>query len=79
MPLPQFLVCGLPGVGPEAARKLLMHFGSARTVFAASVMDLKGCKGIGPKTAEAIASALDLKPTSFRSTKSAPGSVAGLA
>ncbi len=65
----QYLVSGLPGVGPEMARKLLGHFGSARAVFAASIHELAQCKGVGPKTAVAIAAALDQAPTKFRSTK----------
>lgn len=67
----QFLICGLPGVGPELARSLLNHFGNARAVFSASAEELRGCKGIGPKTADAIINALEQKPTSFRSTKRA--------
>lgn len=70
--LSQYLVEGLPGVGPETARKLIGHFGSARGVFTASATDLRGCKGIGPKTADGIAAALDLQPTSFRVTKQPP-------
>jgi len=69
--LSQYLISGLPGVGPEMARKLLMHFGSARAVFAASAQQLQQCKGVGPKTAQAIAASLDQSPTRFRSTKSA--------
>lgn len=65
----QYLVEGLPGVGPETARRLIAHFGSARAVFAATSGQLRECKGIGPKTAESIAAALDLHPTSFRVTK----------
>jgi ERCC4-type nuclease len=53
------------------ARKLLMHFGSARAVFAASAQQLQQCKGVGPKTAQAIAASLDQSPTRFRSTRSA--------
>lgn len=69
--LSQYLISGLPGVGPEMARKLLMHFGSARAVFAASAQQLQQCKGVGPKTAQAIVASLDQSPTRFRSTKSA--------
>lgn len=65
----QYLVEGLPGVGPETARKLVSHFGSARGVFAANPLQLRDCKGIGPKTAESIAAALDLRPTTYRQTK----------
>jgi ERCC4-type nuclease len=67
--LSQYLVSGLPGVGPELARKLLAHFGTSRAVFAASEEELRQCKGVGPKSAEAIRAALDMRPTSYRTTK----------
>jgi DNA excision repair protein ERCC-4 len=67
----QFLVEGLSGVGPELARNLLRHFGTPRDVFAASREQLLACKGVGPKTADAIICGLDARPTGFRSTKSA--------
>jgi DNA excision repair protein ERCC-4 len=70
--LAQYLVCGLPGVGPEMGRALLKYFGSARSVFAATEAELRSCKGVGPKTASAIATALDQSPTAFRVTKTAP-------
>lgn len=75
--LAQYLVEGLPGVGPEMARKLLLHFGSARGVFTASAADLLNCKGVGPKTAEKIAQALDHSPRAYRLTKGRPQGSAG--
>lgn len=68
----QYIVSGLPGVGPEMARKLLAHFGSARAVFQASEDQLRQCKGVGPATARNIVQALDIQPTSFRNTKQPP-------
>jgi Fanconi anemia group M protein len=68
----QYLVEGLPSVGPETARKLLDHFGTASSVFSASTEDLLKVKGIGKKTAEGIVAALGFKPTSYRTTKSRP-------
>lgn len=68
----QYIVSGLPGVGPELARKLLAHFGSARAVFQASEDQLRQCKGVGPTTARNIVQALDIKPRSFRNTKQPP-------
>jgi len=65
----QYLVCGLPGVGPELARRLLEHFGSAREVFHADIPELCRVKGVGQKTAIAIISALDQRPKRYRSTK----------
>jgi ERCC4-type nuclease len=70
--LAQYVVEGLPGVGPETARKLVSHFGSPRAVFAAGAHQLRECKGIGPKTADSIAAALDLRPTAYRQTKGPP-------
>lgn len=69
----QYLVEGLPGVGPDTARKLIAHFGTPRGVFGASSDQLRTCKGIGPRTAESISTALDLAPTSYRLTKGPPG------
>lgn len=70
--LAQYLVEGLPGVGPETARRLVQHFGTARAVFRATPQQLRECQGVGPKTAESIAGALDLEPTAFRQTKRPP-------
>lgn len=68
----QYLVSGLPGVGPELARRLVMHFGSAGAVFAASEKDLCSVKGIGTGTARKIVESLQLRPSNFRTTKAAP-------
>ena len=54
----QYLLEGLPTVGPKAAQSLLAHFGSPRAVFSASRADLLSVKGIGPKSADAILAAL---------------------
>jgi len=54
----QFIVEGLPGVGPTTARALVAHFGSARAVLCASEEDLRAVKGVGPKTAASIVQAL---------------------
>ena len=54
----QYLLEGLPTVGPKAAQALLAHFGSPRGVFSASREQLLAVKGIGPKSADAILSAL---------------------
>ncbi|KWU17897.1 ERCC4 domain-containing protein [Burkholderia cenocepacia] len=52
--LAQFLVEGLPGVGPSSAKKLLKHFGSAAAVLTASETELRQVAGVGPKMAAAI-------------------------
>lgn len=67
----QFVIEGMPGVGPEMARKLLTHFGSPRAVLLASSAELLQVKGVGAKTVSAIEMALDFVPSSFRSTKNA--------
>lgn len=54
----QYLLEGLPTVGPKAAQALLGHFGSPRGVFSASREQLLAVKGIGPKSADAILAAL---------------------
>jgi Fanconi anemia group M protein len=55
----QFLIEGLPGIGPTAAKKLLKHFGSAGGIFAATPEQLKIVPGVGPKTIQAIKEVLD--------------------
>lgn len=55
----QYLVEGLPGIGPAAAKKLVAHFGSAQAIFSASPELLRQCAGVGPKTVAAIREVLD--------------------
>jgi len=45
---------GLPGIGPERARRLLDRFGSVEAVIAASAEGLACVDGIGERTANAI-------------------------
>lgn len=54
----QFLLEGLPTVGPKSAQTLLEHFGSPRAVFSASREELLSVRGIGQKSADAILTAL---------------------
>jgi ERCC4-type nuclease len=67
-----YLIEGLPGVGPTMARKLLGHFGSPAKVFAATAVELRGVKGVGPKTISGILAALSTAPTALRTTKASP-------
>lgn len=57
--LSQYLIEGLPGIGPSSAKALLAHFGSAMAVFSASAADLCTAPGVGKKTAQRIREALD--------------------
>lgn len=68
----QYLVSGLPGVGPELASRLVIHFGSAAAVFTADVKALCAVKGVGAGTAAKIVESLQIRPTRFRSTKRPP-------
>lgn len=56
--LSQYLVEGLPGIGPSSAKALLRHFGSAQAVFNASAEQLCQVPGLGRKTADRIREAL---------------------
>lgn len=57
----QFLVEGLPGIGPTAAMKLLAHFKTPRAVFTASADDMLRVPGLGPKTVEKIQALLEYR------------------
>jgi ERCC4-type nuclease len=54
----QYLVEGLPGIGPTFADRLLKHFKSPLAVFMASVESLQQVAGMGKKRAEGINTAL---------------------
>ncbi len=49
-----YLVEGLPGVGPELARRLLQKFKTVEGVFTASEKELKEVEKLGPKKAKEI-------------------------
>jgi Fanconi anemia group M protein len=57
----QFLIEGLPSIGPTVAKKLLQHFGSASAVFCATAEQLKKIPGVGPKTIQTIREVLEFK------------------
>ncbi|MGB9577060.1 MAG: ERCC4 domain-containing protein [Candidatus Micrarchaeia archaeon] len=52
--LQRFVVEGLPGVGPVAAKRLLEHFGSVQGVFEADEDELQEVEGIGEEKAKEI-------------------------
>ena len=49
-----FLLQGLPGIGPERARRLLTHFGSVEKVVTADAKSLAEIDGIGNSMAQRI-------------------------
>ena len=65
------LLQGLPGVGPERARRLLERFGTIEAVVAASADALAAVPGIGKGTAEAIRWAVQ-EPRDLYGIDSAP-------
>jgi ERCC4-type nuclease len=56
---------GLPGIGPERARRLLERFGSLEAVMAAGVDELASVRGIGTGTAQAIRWAVEEADASY--------------
>ncbi|RKN42394.1 excinuclease ABC subunit UvrC [Streptomyces hoynatensis] len=48
----------VPGLGETRKKALLKHFGSVKRLRAATVEEIAGVPGIGPKTAETVAAAL---------------------
>ena len=54
----QYILEGLPSVGPKLAQVLLAHFGSPRAVFSATREELLQVKGLGPKSADTIIAAI---------------------
>lgn len=50
----QYLIEGLPGVGPGRAKSLLAHFGSPGKLFSATLDELRAVRGVGEKAAQTI-------------------------
>jgi Fanconi anemia group M protein len=49
-----YVISSLPGLGTSTSAKLLAHFGTIHSVINASMAQIMGVKGIGPKTAARI-------------------------
>lgn len=62
----RFVLEGLPGCGPETARKLLAHFGSVSAVLAASESQWRQVPGVGPKMAERMRAVIEYSIQSKR-------------
>ena len=54
-----YLLQGLPGIGPQIAKRLLKRFGSVSKALAASVEKLNTVEGIGPVSAKKIREVID--------------------
>lgn len=52
--LQQFLVEGLPGVGPGRAQAIIAHFGSVHAALVATEQELAAVPGLGAKTAQKV-------------------------
>ena len=50
----QFILQGLPGIGPKKASRLLNRFGSVEAVITASSIELQSVKGISQGIADRI-------------------------
>ncbi|MGD8207954.1 MAG: ERCC4 domain-containing protein [Thiohalocapsa sp.] len=63
---------GLPGVGPERARRLLQRFGSVESVMTAEREQLRSVDGIGESTAKAIRWAVEDAAATYAAGVGAP-------
>jgi DNA excision repair protein ERCC-4 len=61
----KYILQGLPGIGPERARRLIERFSSVERVMAASVEDLQSVDGIGKDIAEKIKWAVNEQVSSY--------------
>jgi ERCC4-type nuclease len=71
----RFILQGLPGIGPELARRLLARFGSVEGVVRAGTDELRSVHGIGKAVAENIRWALEEPPAQYSSRYSGFGAV----
>jgi len=67
----------VPGLGPARKATLLRHFGSVRRIAGASVAEIAGLPGIGPRIAETVAAALHPDGTGGPAGAESPAPSAG--
>lgn len=60
------VICALPNIGPERAKRLLTRFGSVRKILRASKSELLSVDGIGEKTIRQIMDLIDTKYPGFQ-------------
>lgn len=58
----QYLIEGLPGIGPTQAKRLLKHFKTPELIFEADEEDLAQVQGIGSEKAKEIRKTISQKP-----------------
>jgi excinuclease ABC subunit C len=66
---------GVPGLGETRRKALLRHFGSIKRLSAATAEDITEVAGIGPRTAEAIVTALAAREPSVPAVNTATGEI----
>ncbi len=60
-----FILQGLPGIGPERARRLLARFGSVEAIINAQTKDLRSVEGIGKQIAEKLRWSVEEPPYQY--------------
>ncbi len=63
--LQRYILQGLPGIGPDRARRLLAHFGTVEAVVTANTDELTAVAGIGIGIARAIHGAVRESPARY--------------
>jgi ERCC4-type nuclease len=64
-----FILQGLPGIGPERARRLLARFGSVQAIIAAGPEKLREVPGIGAGTARKMRWSVEEPPREYVATQ----------
>lgn len=61
-----FILQGLPGIGPERARRLLARFGSVESVMRARAEELRSVAGIGKRIADRVRWSVEQPRSEYR-------------